>query len=241
MRQFITFILCLTLAIVCLTGCVAVNFNGGVIGKGDLKSYSVKVSGINEIKAELPCDINYHSSPSDNVTLEIQENLRDYVIIEESNGVLTVRATKNITNGKTPVLTVSTPNLSRLTLAGAGIFTTYDTIKADSFAINIDGAGKGKIDLDVNNLNISITGAGDFKFSGKADVADLEMSGAGKLDALPLQTRKASINLSGVGTVRLSCSDSLRINADGMGTVEYKGSPSIDLSKDGLVTIQKVE
>ncbi len=240
MRRFITLILCLTLTVVCLTGCVAINFNGGVMGKGNMKSYSIKVSEINEIKAELPCDIKYYSAPSDTVTFEIQENLREYVIIEESNGVLTVRATKNFPNGKIPILTVSTPSLSHLTLAGSGVFTAYDTIAADSFTLKLDGAGEVKAGLDVKNLDIKIDGAGDFELSGTADVADFEMSGTGILEALSLQTRKASVNLSGAGEIMINCSESLRINASGTGKVAYKGSPSIDLNKDGLVAIEKV-
>jgi hypothetical protein len=78
------------------------------------------------------------------------------------------------------------------------------------------------------------------ELSGKADRADISMAGAGRMDALELQTRSASINLAGVGTVRISCSDDLSVVAGGVGTVEYRGSPALDLTRGGLVTIRQV-
>ena len=246
MKKLLLLIICAALAAVFTTGCVSVNLapglaGGGISGKGDAETYTWDVGEITEINVTLYCDIDYYSAPSDKVTLEIQPNLRDYVVVEESGGVLTVRSTRNINwSGKAPVLTVSTPALSRLSLAGAGAFTAHDTITADSFTLRMDGAGSGSADLDVSDLSITMAGAGSFKLSGKADTAKFEMNGAGSVDALSLDTRDATVNLSGVGTVKLSCSDNLRIDAGGLGTVEYKGSPSLDLNRGGMVTVTKV-
>ena len=244
MKRTISLALCVTLVAMLLCSCVVVNLSpiqNGVAGQGVPESYGFAVGEISEIRVELFCDIEYYAAPSDTVTLEIQPNLREYITVEESGGVLTVRATRNIAwSNKAPILTVSTPALKRLTLAGAGTFTAHDTVTADSFTINFDGAGRGKAELDVRNLTVNIAGAGEFELSGKADRADFKMDGAGSLEALPLQTREATVSLSGVGTVRISCSENLRVNADGIGTVEYKGSPSVDLNNDGLVSVNKV-
>jgi hypothetical protein len=167
----------------------------------------------------------------------------DYIRVEESGGVLTVRSTRNINvtgSGNTPVLTVSSPSLSRVSHAGAGRFTTVDTIVGNEFSLNIAGAADGKAALDVQNLSVNLAGAGSFELSGTAENTDIRMAGAGRLDALDLQTRSTSINLTGVGTVSISCSDSLSVVAGGVGTVEYRGSPTLDLTRGGLVTIRQV-
>jgi len=243
--RHIAFALCAALSATLFSGCVSVNFSplwgDGVTGSGSLEAYNFSVGEITDIKVQLHCDINYYSSPSDTVKLEIQPNLCEYISVEESGGVLTVRATRNINwSGKTPVLTVGASTLNSLSLAGAGVFTAHDTITADSFALSVDGAGKGIAELDVINLSVNMTGAASFELRGRADVADINLAGAGTAEALSLQTRDATINISGVGTVKLSCSENLSINAGGMGTVEYKGSPSVSLDNDGLVSVKKV-
>jgi len=221
MKRFLPLTLCAMLVIMCLTGCVTVSLSpGGVAGEGDLESYTFTVGEITEIRVELLCNIEYYAAPSGTVTLALQPNLLEYITVEESRGVLTVSSARNIYwSNKTPVLTVSTPVLNRLHLAGAGTFTAHDPITADSFTLKLDGAASGKADLDVDRLSVSVSGAGDFALSGTADTADFSLAGAGTIDALPLQTRETSISLSGVGIVRISCSDNLKIDAGGMGSV----------------------
>jgi len=246
MKKLIPITLTLILAAICLCGCFIVNpspmFGRGVFGKGDPENFEFKVGEFSEIRIDLYCDINYSAAPSDTVLLSVQPNLMDYIKVEESGGILTVRSTRAI-NYTTiaPVLTVSTPVLNRLVLNGAGTFNTRDPISTDSFTLRLAGAGRSYIKLDVDRLIVDMLGAGDYELSGRADTADFTMNGAGRLEALSLQTREAKIDFSGVGTIRIDCSEKLRINADGMGTVEYKGSPSIDLDKNGFVNIRKIE
>jgi len=247
MKKIITIVLCAVLATVFLTGCVTLNFSPGTArgatGSGSMETFSFSVGEITDIRVEMLCNIVYHATPSDTVTLEIQSNLHQYIVFEESNGVLRVRADRNINisnPANTPVLTISSPNIKSITHAGAGRFTAVDTITTDSFSLNITGAADGNANLDVNNLSINLAGAGNLNLSGRADTANISMAGAGRLDGLDLQTRDTSISLAGVGTVRISCSDSLDITAGGVGTVEYRGTPSIDTTRGGLVTVRQV-
>jgi len=244
MKKILAFALSTVLLALCLSGCVLFGgdtVGGGIVGKGDPESFEYTVGEFSEIRVELYCNIEYYAAPSDTVTLEIQPNLKEYIEVKESGGVLTVRSTKSINwTGKAAVLTVSTPTLSRLALEGASNFRTHDTIVADSFTLRMGGAGSGKIDLDVDKLSVAMSGAGGYELSGRADSAELEMSGAGNLDALALQTRETKIDLSGVGTVQVSCSENLRIAVAGEGSVEYRGFPNVDLQADGYVRVKKV-
>ena len=245
MKKIILIGLCAVLAAALLSGCVSVSFSslsGNVVtGRGTPETYSVSVGRVTGIKADLYCDIEYFAAESDTVSLEIQPNLREYIVVEESGGILTIRATRNINiTGKAPVLTVSTTTLNSIDVDGAGVFTAHDTIVSESFSLSVDGAFAGKADLDVGKLSVSVSGAGNFELSGNADIADIELDGASTLDALSLNTRSAAVTLEGVGTVKLSCSEALRIKAGGLGTIEYKGSPSVDIERDGMVTVKNV-
>jgi hypothetical protein len=86
-----------------------------------------------------------------------------------------------------------------------------------------------------------MSGAGSFELSGRADNAEIELSGAGELKAFSLQIREASVALSGAGTIRINCYEKLSVDASGAGTVEYRGSPSLSLNRSGVVGIRKVD
>ena len=243
-KKSLSLALCTALLGICLSGCVVINFSPSqsVMGEGNLESFRYEVGEITDVRVEIFCDINFYSGQSGSVTLEMQPNLAEYITVEESGGVLTVRARSNIAMSyKTPILSISAPSLKSLSFSGAGTFTAYDKITADAFSLTMDGAGRGKAEFDVGSIDVAMSGAGNLELSGKADTAGFKMSGAGKLDALAMQTRDATVNMSGVGTVSLSCSDTLRINADGLGTVQYRGSPAIQQTNDGLVSIKKVD
>ena len=228
------------------SGCVIANANfsdfGTVRGKGDRENFEFKVSDYNAIKIEGAFEIHYFAVSSDAVTLSVQPNLREFYSIEVINDELVVRTTKNVSFGsnKCPVLTVSTPVLNRLTLDGACDFMAHNKIEANPLTLIMSGMGNVKAELNTDSLSAYISGAGDFKLSGRADTAHLNLSGTGELDSLALQTREATVNLSGAGTIKVNCSQNLSINADGVGTVEYRGSPSLNLSRGGLVSIKQL-
>jgi len=233
------------LIFMCFTGCVITNFfdMNALTPKGDRQIYEFQTGEYSGIKIEGTSDVRYYSAPSSTVTLAVQPNLREYYTVEVINGELVLRAARRINSGsgKNPVLTVSTPVLNRMIIEGSGNFTAYDKIKSNSLTLVIRGSGTGKAELDADNLSVDLSGAGKFELSGRADKAGLSLSGAGEINALQLQTREASVNLSGAGTVKVSCQEKLLINANGAGNVDYRGTPSLSLNTGGMVSIRQLD
>jgi len=233
---------------VLLTGCVFVNTGNGmnrsssVQAQGSRENYEIKVSAFNKIKIEGNCEIQYNYGNSDTVTLMVQPNIREYIVVETVNGELIFRTTSRISYGlsKSPVLTVYAPALNSVTIEGAGIFTANDKITSDSLTLNISGAGSGTAELDVNTFNVIISGAGNFNSSGKANNSVITLSGAGNYNGLSLLTADTTVNLTGAGSVKVYSTGVLRIDADGAGSVEYKGSPSLQLNTSGLIGIKNL-
>jgi len=244
MKKPILIVLCSLLALF-FSGCVVISLSDvdSVSGKGNPEKYDIYVGQYNGIKVEGLCEIQYYAAPSNTVTLEVQPNLREYFIVEVENNKLIVRTTKriNYNSGKAPVLTVSTPALNSLAISGACTFKTIDQIKTDTFNLDISGAGEGKIELDVNRLIASTSGAGSFELLGNADKAEIKFSGAGELKAFSLQIREASVNFSGAGAIKINCSEKLSIEASGVGSLEYKGSPILSLNTRGPVSVKKAD
>jgi len=238
---------------ICFSGCIVVNLADVNTPKpqGKQEVYTFLVGEYKGIHISGYCDVNYYSTPSDAVTLKVHSNLLEYFVIEVVNDILVIRTTKRIHygSGQKAQITVSVPVLESVTIDGfngsggfgnVSTFTAMDKITSDVFHLLVRSAAEGKAELDVDNLFINIVGAGTYKLSGRADTADIRLSGAGVLDALDLRTSDTMINLSGAGTIRINCSDNLQINAEGAGTVEYRGSPKLNQKTSGVVTIKQI-
>jgi len=239
MKKIIVILLSLVMISALLSGCVYVRLPGVVVGKGDPVVYEYAVSKYDRIRIEGYADVRYYASPSDTVTLEIQPNLVDHCSVEVVGSELVFRMKEDITTSITPVLTVSTPTLTRAVFSGAGRFTAYDKIISDSFSLSVSGAGGGRAELSVKDLSVNVSGAGGFELTGTADTAKINMSGAGSINALELETRDTSIIMTGAGTVKVNCTETLDINGAGAGSVEYKGSPSVNIDRSGLITVRQ--
>ncbi|MDR2571110.1 MAG: DUF2807 domain-containing protein, partial [Oscillospiraceae bacterium] len=142
MKKVLLTVLCIALSAVLLAGCVTVNLSHSmmrgfsmsgtsVTGTGTREDFIFDVSQLTSVTVSMFCNIEIYSAPSNTITLRIQPNLMEYIEVNESGGILDVWSTRNINTtspNNIPVLLISSPALSRLTLNGAGTFTTHDTI-----------------------------------------------------------------------------------------------------------------
>jgi hypothetical protein len=93
--------------------------------------------------------------------------------------------------------------------------------------IEIAGAGNVQAkDLDLDRLDIILSGAGNLTLAGTAREQVITLSGCGDCDAAALLGRKATVNLTGTGTAVVHVTESLKANIPGAGAVEFVGKPA---------------
>lgn len=241
-------ILALLLLAGSLSGCISVNFNGGghrgvVQGKGDLVETTFDVDSYSKVSIRGFMKVDYSSNPSDQLKIELQENLIEYLDVHVNNGTLYVEFDERIStsSGKTPVLHLSTPALEAINVAGAIELTSIDTIKGDSFTLDVSGACEANISLDVKYLRAETSGAGELALRGTADEADIEVSGAGSINALDLQTKVANVQLSGAADMSISCSETLNTSISGAASLQYRGDPQVNNNSSGFSEVKKID
>jgi len=72
---------------------------------------------------------------------------------------------------------------------------------------------------------MKISGSGDIKVNGFAKKFNLQLEGAGDVNASNLQAETAKINISGSGDCRVYATDKLYIQISGSGDVQFRGRP----------------
>ncbi len=237
------------IALAVLTGCVAVSWNTGG-GRNSVRGEGAMTSGEYEVGAYDSVDIRgfmrvvYSAEPSANIRLDIQENIRRHITFRVENGVLIVDSDRNIVVpglSDTPTLYLYNPSLKAMYVSGAVSIDNGDVITGESFALEIAGAGDINLALDVKRFEADLSGAANLQLRGNAEDADIAISGAGNIDALGLQTKRARLSLSGVGSASISCSDELDASVSAVGSLRYRGNPSVRQSISGVGSVQQVQ
>lgn len=100
---------------------------------------------------------------------------------------------------------------------------------ADIYAYNIDAAG----------VEIDVDGAASMDLSGKTERFEMELNGAGSIDAKSLVCKNAEVEISGAGSAEISVTDRLLADIDGVGALEYYGDPLVENISGGLTDVEQ--
>lgn len=234
------------MSVLLLTACVSVNFSTSnrneILGKGDMITQTYEAPGYTSVEIRGDFKVAYSSIPSDTVSIEMNENLVPHINVSVEDGVLLVGSKERIRTqaGQSPTLFLSTPNLEGLIIHGGASMSDWDTIEGKSFNLDVSGACSAELDFAVEHLKTSIAGAGSAKFSGTADSANIELSGACSFDALALETVNAIVDISGTGTGSITCSGVLDVDISGAGSFEYQGDCQVNPSVTGAGSVKKI-
>lgn len=110
---------------------------------------------------------------------------------------------------------VTTPNLTKFKMEGAGM-TTVKKIAGDRFDLNYEGVGM-------------------LVMSGKVNSFKVRAQGVGHVDAKDLIAESVDANVEGIGSVKVHATEKLKANVQGIGSLTYYGNPkSISKSVEGI-------
>ena len=94
-------------------------------------------------------------------------------------------------------------------------------------AAKVSGAGELNVDGVLGQqLDLSISGAGDVKASGQVRNVSTKISGAGSADLQQLVTETSEVKISGAGHADVFATESVSARVSGAGSVNCYGNPA---------------
>jgi len=208
-----------------LAGCnVSTNFGGGeqVVGSGTRKTERREVAEFDRLvvegayRVEVTCGGGARS-----VEIEADDNLLPLIKTDVDGGRLRVHSDKHGMKTETmPRLRINVGNLSEVSIPGASDF-SLEGLDNDSFKLDVEGASK-------------------FRAAGDTSKLDINLNGAGLVDARELRAERVTVVNNGAGMVSVRASDSLDATVNGVGTVDYYGDPkTVNPKVNGVGKITK--
>ncbi len=222
-----------------MTNCGNVNFSG-IKGNGKIVKDERKVNDFSGIEASGAFNIVLNEGENNLIKVEADENIVKHIITKVEDNILKLYTDTSINNTKKLNIFITYKNLNSIDCDGACNITGNSEIKTELFSLNNSGTSDMKLNLTVTALNSVLSGAGNIKISGRADIQNIELSGVSSYDAFSLVTNTTSIDLSGAGSAKINAVKEIKGEISGVGSIYYKGEPLVkNVTISGLGSISK--
>ena len=181
---------------------------------------SRNVRGFEEVELRGVGNLSIEQTGSESLTVEAEEDVIPKVTTKVVNDRLIIGSEFNTIHTTGPItyrLTVK--DLSALEVLGSANVEA-ESIKTDSLAVTISGAGNVRMD-------------------GKSDEQEINISGSGIYQAKDLQSKEVKIDVAGAGSAIVNVSEELDAEISGVGSVEYIGDPTVKQDVNGAGQVGK--
>ena len=236
MKKIVVPIIIFTYVIV--TGC----YSSGVRykGNGNITEENREVFEFNKIRIDGVAEVILTQSDKEEVWVETDENLQQYVHIYNSGNTLVVDTEDDVKFTKNSIY-ISFKKLNEIDHNGVGSTKTGDFISTDKMYIEADGVGNTDIQINCEQLTVHQTGVGSMKLKGRTTNLDLKNTGVGSVNAFSMEADYARVENSGVGSTEVMVNKEISVNSSGVGSVKYKGDALIkDINSSGIGNVKKV-
>ena len=244
---------CLTLLMVIimplLGGCTQNNQDTTAIqAEGDMISKDFQVEDFTIINVDGFYNVAFQYSDEYLVTIEMSENLIDYVNVYVQRDTLEVKIDpgRDIgvefgTTDSRPQITIYAPKITGVILSGSITTAEWDTIQSQSFFIEVSNFVDINFDLEVEELKINASGSSSIELSGIVEVADITLSEFSSILAFNMQMRNVQMKTSGSSSASIAVLESLDATVTDFSEIHYKGEPHVKRNVSGSASINSLE
>ena len=213
----------LVLALILLVGlgqAHALDFGRGAKGSGDLETRELSLDTFRALEVGGAFEVDIRFGKKQKVAITVDDNLWQYLETSVRNGWLKVDWDRNCRPSDGCRIEIVVSRLDEVSVGGAVDATIHD-FRGDRFRFQLSGAGNLKMDGQVDDLEIQLSGAGD-------------------VDTRRLKARRVEVSISGAGNAEVFASESLKGNVSGVGDLVYHGDPEIqETSVSGIGSIER--
>lgn len=201
-------------------------WNNGISGNGDVTTETIDVDGFTGVHASAGIDVLL-SQGDYNVEVVADENLQEYITVELRGDMLVIGTERNIRRAESKVVNVSLPDLNELKISSAGDMEAETDFVCEDLQISISSAGDLKLGVEAEYIDINISSAGDCKIWGRTGSLDASLSSAGNLNAYDLEADYVKVRVSSAGDARVWANTEINMGTSSAGSIYYKGDAKI--------------
>lgn len=200
-----------------------------VSGSGHKVSVERKVQGFSRIELLTAADLEVTEGGPFSVTVTLDDNLQAHFLTRVDGETLVIDTHDRLRYRGEAKVKVSLPELRALSVEGSGDVVITGAQKDRDVDLSIAGSGDIRWSGKARSLEASIAGSGDMKLAGTADKLTAKVSGSGDIKARPLTVQSAKTSVSGSGDIELTMTGgALTTSISGSGDVTWWGQAQVE-------------
>jgi hypothetical protein len=231
----------LSLLVAACSSIVLETDNDRVGGSGQVTTETRSITEFERIVLAGEGSVLLEAGPDGQIEIETDDNLLTHLRTDVSGDTLTISTEPGTDIEPTSGVTyrLGCPEITAVVLSGAGTIDLATCAATGRLDIELPGAGTILApDLDASTVRASLPGAGSIVATGRVDLLEVVLAGAGEFDGRDLRADDASVDSLGVGMTTVWATDELFVSLTGVGSVGYYGEPQVSSSVTGVGTIE---
>lgn len=234
------------LAILFVSILASCRYVGGkrIRGNGTIKTENRTAGTFNSIDVSGNTDVYVKQDSVFSIKIEADENLMEYILIENDNGTLDIHQKEgtNLKPSKSIKVYVSGPVFKHFKASGASDFYSENKLSSsEPFTISLSGSSDVKLDLKSPKVDADLSGAGTISLKGETKDFSVDGSGSTDIKCFELMTENTTVKLSGAGDAEVFASIKLDVKVSGAADVKYKGNAVVTKEINGAGSVKKVD
>jgi Putative auto-transporter adhesin, head GIN domain len=213
-------------------------------GSGNVITQPRSFSSFTGVEVSSAIDLYLKQDAAFSVKVETDDNLQQYIIVSEANGVLYIKQADNTSldaTGKIKVY-VSAPLFKSMEASGACHIVGENLLSSnEGIIIDLSGACDVRLEVKTPKVSADLSGACTVALKGEAKEFSVEGSGSSNVKCLDLMTEVTKIDISGACNAEVFASVKLDIQASGSSDVKYKGNAAVSQDISGAGSVKKVD
>jgi len=194
-------------------------------GNGEIVTERRSVSDFDRLRIAGNFEVILREGKDPLVQINTDENLLKFIDTEVEGGILRISQEKKLISTRKIRITVNYLVLKDIRAMGAALIKNEETIVSENLEIGMDGAGAIDLMINSDKLMVVLSGAGVISLAGKVREQELNLMGAGKLEAFDLESKECEVSVSGLGTAEVYVTEKLNAKIEGVGSIKYGGDP----------------
>lgn len=169
-------------------------------------------------------------APTEGVTVEANENLHEFIIIEKNGNTLKIRTKDNlnIKGDEVAKVYIQTSEIVDYKVAGDAVVQFENELVTNKINIELAGDGQMKGAIDIQEITATVAGDGQLNFSGKVGDFILKIAGDGQVKDYDLVCDKLEAELAGDSEVFITVNGTISVTAAGDSVLHFKGTGEIE-------------
>jgi hypothetical protein len=200
--------------------------------KEDAKAAWFKPADFIRLQVEGSADITVRQGNENEIVIDASAQARERIEIHQDGSQIKIRFNGGWkfwdNNSGSLKINITFKTLEDVSLSGSGNLHGKGRIKLPKLSLRMAGAGDFDFeDLHIDELRVSLAGAGDAKLLGEAKSLNLSIAGAGDYIGEKFKTQKSRVSIAGAGDAKVWATEELSISIAGAGSVSHWGRPKI--------------